>query len=60
MQPPMKADDVWEQILDNLSKLKPGYVPILLVLKAPGFRISDTLLLVRTCLEKKSGGWRLN
>lgn len=63
---PMKADDikyipdeVWEQILDNLSFLNPHYVPVLLVLEASGFRISDTLLLKRTCLEKKSDGWWL-
>lgn len=65
-KPPMKAEDikyipdeVWEQILENLSHLSPDYVPILLVLEASGFRISDTLLLKRTCLEKKSDGWWL-
>lgn len=52
-------DDVWEQILENLSELNAHYVPILLVLEASGFRISDTLLLKKNCLEKKSDGWWL-
>ncbi|MEC1158926.1 tyrosine-type recombinase/integrase [Cytobacillus horneckiae] len=52
-------DEVWEQILDNLPKLNPIYVPILLVLEASGFRISDTLLLKKNCLERSKDGWWL-
>lgn len=63
---PMKAtnikfipDDVWEQILNNLAYLNPYYVPILLVLEASGFRISDTLLLRKDCIEEAKDGWWL-
>ncbi|MCI3986026.1 tyrosine-type recombinase/integrase [Bacillus vallismortis] len=63
---PMKAvdikyipDDVWEQILDNLNYLNPYYMPILMVLESSGFRISDTLLLKKNCIEKTIDGWWL-
>ncbi|WML42366.1 tyrosine-type recombinase/integrase [Neobacillus sp. OS1-2] len=52
-------DEVWEQILDNLPQLNPIYVPILLVLEASGFRISDTLLLKKDCLDLRKDGWWL-
>lgn len=52
-------DEVWEQLLNHLPKLNPLYVPILLVLEASGFRISDTLLLKKDCLERRKDGWWL-
>jgi integrase len=50
-------DYIWEQILNNIKRIPSQYVPILLVLEATGFRISDVLTLKFDCLEEKTDGW---
>lgn len=45
-------DHVWEQVLENLDEVNPSYVPILLLMEASGFRVSDVLGLKIDCLHK--------
>lgn len=51
-------DEVWEQVINNIDKLPSKYIPILLILEASGFRISDVLSLKIDCLlEQEDGYW---
>nr|WP_241393681.1 tyrosine-type recombinase/integrase [Clostridium butyricum] len=54
-------DDVLEQLEDNLEYLAPAeYIPIVVLLRASGWRISDILnLRYDTCLERTIQGWYL-
>lgn len=54
-------DGVLQQLEDNLESLNPAqYIPIILLLRASGWRISDILnLRYDTCLERTSQGWYL-
>ncbi|AVQ97747.1 recombinase XerD [Oceanobacillus iheyensis] len=52
-------DEVWEQVISNINKLPSKYVPILIILEASGFRISDVLLLKTDCLLRKDDGYWL-
>ncbi|WGV57746.1 tyrosine-type recombinase/integrase [Brevibacillus brevis] len=52
-------DEVWEQVLDNIHHFPKEYIPIVLVMEASGFRISDVLLLKMNCLLETDNGWWL-
>ncbi len=52
-------DYVWEQVIDNINKLSAEYIPILIVMEASGFRVSDVLSLKIDCLLKQKDGWWL-
>ncbi len=54
-------DDVLKQLEDNLEYLAPSeYIPIVVLLRASGWRISDILnLRYDTCLERTTQGWYL-
>ena len=51
-------DEVLSQLEENLEYLDQKYVPIVIILRATGFRISDVLSLKYTkCLEFINEGW---
>jgi integrase len=50
-------DYVWEQILSHISHLPKDTIPMVLLLEATGFRISDICGLKVDCLIKKDDGW---
>jgi len=51
---------VLEQLDQHLEAIHPRYLPILLVLRASGWRISDVVhLRYDTCLERSERGWYL-
>lgn len=54
-------DDVLQQLEDNLEYLTPAeYIPIVILLRASGWRISDILnLRYDTCLDRTIQGWYL-
>lgn len=52
-------DEIWEQVINNIDKLPSKYIPILIILEASGFRISDVLSLKIDCLLKKEDGYWL-
>ncbi len=54
-------EGVLQQLEENLEHLSPSeYIPIVLLLRASGWRISDVLnLRYDTCLERTSQGWYL-
>ncbi|MDQ0271878.1 tyrosine-type recombinase/integrase [Cytobacillus purgationiresistens] len=52
-------DDIWNQVLDHLELLPKKFVPILIVLEASGFRVSDVVSLKLDCLLKQQDGWWL-
>lgn len=54
-------EDVLHQLEDNLEYLTPSeYIPVIILLRASGWRISDILYLkYDTCLERTAQGWYL-
>lgn len=54
-------EDVLQQLDENLQYLKPKeYIPIVILLRATGWRISDILnLRYHKCLQKTNSGWYL-
>ncbi len=54
-------EDVLQQLEDNLEYLSPSeYIPVIVLLRASGWRISDILCLkYDTCLERTNLGWYL-
>lgn len=54
-------EGVLQQLEDNLEHLTPSeYIPIVILLRASGWRISDVLnLRYDTCLDRTSQGWYL-
>jgi integrase len=50
-------DDIWEQLTNNIDKLPKETIPVILVLEASGFRISDVCMLKMDCLKKQDDGW---
>lgn len=54
-------EDVLQQLDENLQYLKPKeYIPIVILLRATGWRISDILnLRYDKCLQKTNSGWYL-
>lgn len=54
-------EGVLQQLEDNLEHLTPSeYIPIVILLRASGWRISDVLnLRYNTCLDRTSQGWYL-
>ncbi len=51
-------EGVIEQLDDHLNKLSPRYIPIIILLRATGWRISDILnLKYDTCIERTKQGW---
>lgn len=54
-------EGVLQQLEFNIEKISPSeYVPILIILRASGWRISDVLALrYDTCLDRTSQGWWL-
>lgn len=51
---------VLEQLDEHLKDIPPRYLPILIVLRASGWRISDVLhLRYNDCLERSERGWYL-
>lgn len=55
------SEDVLYQLENNLEHLIPSeYIPVIILLRATGWRISDILnLKYDTCLEKTDSGWYL-
>ncbi len=55
------SEGVLQQLEDNLEHLTPSeYIPIVILLRASGWRISDVLnLRYDTCLDRTSQGWYL-
>ncbi|WP_379546770.1 tyrosine-type recombinase/integrase [Oceanobacillus sojae] len=52
-------DEVWEQVVSNIDQLPSKYMPILIILEASGFRISDVVSLKLDCLLQKDDGYWL-
>lgn len=53
-------EGVIQQLEDNLEKLEPEYIPIVVLLRASGWRASDVLnLRYDTCLDRTTQGWWL-
>ena len=54
-------DGVLQQLEDQLEHVSPAeYIPVVLILRASGWRISDILnLKFNTCLDRTSQGWYL-
>lgn len=52
-------DDIWIQVLNNISQLSQEYIPIILLMEASGFRVSDVLSLKINCLDRRDDGWWL-
>jgi integrase len=53
-------ESVLQQLEQHVHKLPPKYMPIVIVLRASGWRIGDVLnLRYDTCLEKTASGWWL-
>ncbi|WAH36412.1 tyrosine-type recombinase/integrase [Alicyclobacillus dauci] len=50
-------DYIWDLVLSNIDQFKREYIPILLVMEATGFRVSDVLMLKLDCLTKDKTGW---
>jgi integrase len=51
---------VMEQLDQQLQHLRPKYIPLVILLRASGWRISDVLnLRYDTCLERTERGWAL-
>jgi hypothetical protein len=51
---------VLDQLDEKLHLLRPKYIPVMLILRASGWRISDILMLRHdTCLERNERGWFL-
>ncbi len=51
---------VLDQLDEKLHLLRPKYIPVMLLLRASGWRISDILMLRHdTCLERNERGWFL-
>ncbi len=51
------SDFVWEQIVANLDKLEPQYLPILLLMEATGLRLIYILKLNQDCLIEINGDY---
>lgn len=56
------SEGVLQQLEENLEHLTPAeYIPIVILLRASGWRISDILnLKYNTCLDRTSQGWYLS
>jgi len=53
-------EEVLQQLEDNIEYLESAYIPIVLLLRASGWRISDIFnLRYNTCLERTAQGWWL-
>lgn len=53
-------EGVLRQLEDNLEYLEPEYIPIVVLLRASGWRISDILnMRYDTCLDRTAQGWWL-
>jgi integrase len=53
-------EDVLRQLEDNLDFLTPEYIPIVILLRSSGWRISDILnLKYDKCLQREVSGWYL-
>ena len=53
-------ETVLHQLEQQMHKLPPKYLPIVIILRASGWRIGDVLnLRYDTCLERSSSGWWL-
>jgi integrase len=53
-------ETVLHQLEQHMHKLPPGHLPVVIILRASGWRIGDVLnLRYDTCLEKTSSGWWL-
>jgi integrase len=51
------SDFVWDQIMNQMGKLPQEIVPIVILLEASGFRISDVCTLKVDCLIQREDGW---
>jgi integrase len=51
------SDFVWDQIIHHLEKLPQEIIPMVLLLEATGFRISDICELKIDCLIQREDGW---
>ncbi|MBP1991193.1 tyrosine-type recombinase/integrase [Paenibacillus eucommiae] len=53
------TDFIWAQVIDNLDKMIPHYIPILLILESTGLNLNDVLTLDLDCLHETSEGFRV-
>ena len=51
------SDFVWDQIINHMGKLPQEIVPVVILLEATGFRISDVCTLKVDCLIQREDGW---
>jgi integrase len=51
------SDFIWDQIVNHLGKLPKRIIPIVTLLEATGFRISDVCTLKIDCLIQRDDGW---
>ncbi|WP_010492517.1 tyrosine-type recombinase/integrase [Paenibacillus elgii] len=51
------SDYVWNQIIAKLDDMEPQYLPILLLLEATGYRLTEILYLKQDCLVDISGDY---
>lgn len=51
------SDFVWDQLLFHMEKLPQEVIPVVILLEASGFRISDVCTLKIDCLIQKEDGW---
>lgn len=51
------SDFIWNQIVNHLEKLPREIIPIVTLLEATGFRISDVCTLKVDCLIQRDDGW---
>lgn len=51
------SDFIWNQIVNHLEKLPQEIIPIVTLLEATGFRVSDVCTLKVDCLIQRDDGW---
>lgn len=51
------SDFVWDQLMFQMDKLPQDIIPLVILLEATGFRISDVCTLKIDCLIQKEDGW---
>ncbi|WP_235802094.1 tyrosine-type recombinase/integrase, partial [Ureibacillus massiliensis] len=51
------SDFVWDQLMFHIDKLPQDIIPLVILLEATGFRISDICTLKIDCLIQKEDGW---
>lgn len=51
------SDFVWDQLILHMDKLPQDIIPLVILLEATGFRVSDVCTLKIDCLIQKEDGW---